>query len=269
MNKHCALIFFLSRKSKRFSDNSLVTYENCISNFLESTDHELSEIVIDDYLDWETIRLSRNVERNTLYTTRASCNSFFRFAVEEEILSINPLIGLRRIKLKKSIPRYLDDATVDGIKDAAKYNLRDSAIIDTLLVTGVRVSELINIKTELDYNPDLRQIHIRESKDLEERMVPITPTCRERIERSRNSRTDNSPYLFVNSKGNKLSRQGVAYIIKQYAEISGAKVNVTIHSFRHTFAHKLAIAGAPLELIAKLLGHKKLDMARRYTGPTR
>ncbi|MGC7872118.1 tyrosine-type recombinase/integrase [Desulfosporosinus sp. SYSU MS00001] len=268
MNKQATLIFYLARKSSRFSINTLSTYEKRISDFLESTDHELSEIVIDDYLEFEANKLMHGTDRSTLSTTRAACKSLINFALEEDVLAFNPLKGLRRTKLKKAIPRYLDDATVDGIKDAAKYNLRDSAIIHTLLVTGVRVSELIEI-TKSDCDMEHRQIHIRKSKDLEERMVPITPTCRERIERYINTRNDNAPYLFVNSKGGKISRQGVLYIVKQYAEMSGAKVNVTVHSFRHTFAHKLSKAGAPLEFIAKLLGHTRLDMARRYTGPTK
>lgn len=267
MNKQSALVYFLSRKSSRLSENTLLTYEKSISSFLFNTNHKLKELVLDDYIFWEEAEYEKGKERTTLSTNRASVKAFIRFCLDEEIITSNPLTGLGRSKLKKTVPRYLDAPTVQAIKDAAMHCLRDSAIIDTLLVTGVRVSELISIQKS-DYNKGLRQIHIRESKDLEERMVPITAACRERIEQYLSSRQDESPYLFVNTRGGKMTRQGILFLVKQYAEIGKVKVNVTVHSFRHTFAHNLAKAGAPLDLIAKLLGHKKLEMARRYTGPT-
>ena len=112
MNMQRTLIYFLSRKSSRFSANTLSTYENCLSNFIESTDNELSEIVIDDYLDWERKQLNSGKERSTLSFNRAACKAFINFAIEEELLASNPLIGLKRMKLKKAIPRYLDDMTI-------------------------------------------------------------------------------------------------------------------------------------------------------------
>jgi len=151
--------------------------------------------------------------------------------------------------------------------------LRNRAALETLFSTGVRISELLNIKTnEIDKTG---RIFIR-GKGKKERFVYLTPRARKHIEKYLEIRNDkHSPYLFVSCWGknikNKSEKLSSAYIqerIKRYRELLGINIPLSAHGIRHAFATYLAESGANPAAIQILLGHESLDTTTRYVHPS-
>jgi integrase/recombinase XerC len=161
-----------------------------------------------------------------------------------------------------SLPYYLSRRQLVLLQELTKESLRERAIVESLYATGVRISELLNIKID-DVKWDSRQIWIRKGKGNKERFVLFSHDCAERLKGYLNHRNFKSMYLFSNPKGVPLSRDLVELKFRQYTETLGFKV--TPHTMRHTFAAHLAEKGMDFAYIQELLGHANINSTRIYT----
>lgn len=256
----------------------ILQFENYISlKFKKKLDikNALSKDVFDEYLIY---LYDKEYRPATLARKLSSIKSFFIFLEDEKIISSNPVKFLKFPKLQRKIPKTLNQEIIDTMLDNSKnLSLRDSTIIELIYATGIRASELINIKiTDIDFNEATLRILGKGSK---ERIIPIHNLALKLIAKywkneiyNHNKLVKNKnikfkrDFLFLNIHGKKLTRQGLWYIIKTISKKLGLDINkISPHILRHTFATHLLYNGVPLRHLQELLGHSNISTTQIYT----
>ena len=215
-------------------------------------------------------RLYGKNKRVSISRKLASIRTFFEFLIRNGTIKSNPAKLVPTPKGEKRLPTFL---TVDEVVKLVEtpgsdnvYESRDRAILELLYSCGLRVSELVGINLN---NLDLISMSVKVlGKGNKERMVPLGSKASTAIKTYLRQRLDLKPeddYLFVNSRGGRLSTRSIDRIIKKYAAISGIPKNISPHVLRHTFATHLLGGGADLRAIQEMLGHKSLSTTQRYT----
>jgi integrase/recombinase XerD len=201
----------------------------------------------------------------------AALKSFYFYLTEMHVMASNPTLDLDPPRVNKQPPRALTEAQVTALLSApAEPNakgLRDRAMLEVMYATGIRVTELVTLDVR-DVNQEEGVLRI--GSGTRERTVPLTERAQvallEYITRARTGYGAQAEYgpLFVNPRGEQLTRQGVWLILKQYVKHAGIDTAVTPHSLRHSFAaHRLA-EGASLEQVQRMLGHAHLTTTQAY-----
>jgi integrase/recombinase XerD len=235
----------------------------------------LSKEVFDEYLIY---LYDKEYKPATLARKLSSVKSFLIFLEDEKIINSSPVKYLKFPKLERKIPKTLNQEIIDTMLDNSKnLSLRDSTIIELIYATGIRASELINIKiTDIDFNEATLRILGKGSK---ERIIPIHDLALKLISKywkneifNHNKKVNNKNIkfnrnlLFLNVQGEKLTRQGLWYIIKNISKKLGLDINnVSPHILRHTFATHLLYNGVPLRHLQELLGHSNISTTQIYT----
>ena len=235
----------------------------------------LSKEVFDEYLIY---LYDKEYKPATLARKLSSVKSFLIFLEDEKIINSSPVKYLKFPKLERKIPKTLNQEIIDTMLDNSKnLSLRDSTIIELIYATGIRASELINIKiTDIDFNEATLRILGKGSK---ERIIPIHDLALKLISKywkneifNHNKKVNNKNIkfnrnlLFLNVQGKKLTRQGLWYIIKNISKKLGLDINnVSPHILRHTFATHLLYNGVPLRHLQELLGHSNISTTQIYT----
>jgi integrase/recombinase XerD len=277
MDKELLLDDFLSYLAleRGLSDNTSRAYSVDMKKFyafIESKGLELSAVrrdLISDYLwsERERGRGSSTVARNL-----AVIKVFFRFLTREGHIREDPTEAMDSPKLWKRLPEVLSAAEVERLLEAAgaddPRSIRDRAILELLYASGLRISELDNLKI-LDVNLQVGFLKCG-GKGGKERIVPLGSKAAGAIERYlKSSRPKylkgNSDYLFLNRSGNKISRQSCWKMIKKYASLSGLKKLISPHTLRHSFATHLLERGADLRSVQEMLGHANISTTQIYT----
>ena len=200
----------------------------------------------------------------------ASVRTFFEFLIRRGEMKSNSAKLVPSPKGEKRLPTFL---TVDEVVKLVEapgsdnvYESRDRAILELLYSCGLRVSELVGINLN---DLDLESMSVKVlGKGNKERLVPLGSKASSAIKIYLIQRLDLKPkedYLFVNSRGGRLTTRSIDRIIKKYAAISGIPKNISPHVLRHTFATHLLGGGADLRTIQEMLGHKSLSTTQRYT----
>lgn len=247
--EHLTIMKSLSKLTIEAYIHDLKDFEFFLStkklSLLNSTSEDLIE-----YL--KTIKNPRTQNRHL-----SSINSFYNFCNDTFETVEKPKADFA--KLPKSLPKYLSNEQIlsnlqliDTTKELGK---RDYAIILFLYATGVRVSELIQIKKN-----DIEEnfIKVLYAKGAKQRVVPIAKIALQALYEYLNSRTIKSPHLFINYKGEPISRISIYKITKKY-------FNVSPHVFRHSYATSLILGGADLMVVSELLGHTNIETTQIYT----
>ena len=257
---------------KNYSIKTFENYNRDLSKFFRF----LKEYKINDIkkITKETIRLyflkqkNNNISNRTLGRYYSSLNSFFIYSIEHEYIDSNPLKFIDYPKYTKKIPEYIYDSQLEKLlnektSENIEIELRNKLIIYLLLDTGVRVSELVNIKVS-DIDIEERIIRVL-GKGSKERFVFFTSKTKELLVSYLSKRKENALVnnLLINYKGEKLTERSVQKIIK----LVGEKIGLDIHPhlLRHTFATDLLNKGADIRMIQELLGHENLDTTQIYT----
>jgi integrase/recombinase XerD len=204
----------------------------------------------------------------------SAVRGFHRFLVGEGLHDDDPTENIDTPKRSKNLPGVLSVAEVDAIlkqPDTRKpLGLRDRAMLEVLYATGVRVSELTNLKqSNLLFDTDLILVFGKGSK---ERLVPIGPSAIDWVTRyQRDARTHlakaglSQDVLFLNFRGGKLSRAAIRDLVVKYARAAGIKKEIHPHTFRHSFATHLLEGGADLRAVQEMLGHVDISTTQIYT----
>jgi integrase/recombinase XerD len=214
-------------------------------------------------------KLSSRTQARVLSALR----TFYRFLQEESLRQDNPALILQGPKSKRSLPKTLSGAEVESLirqpRPDSPPGLRDAAMIEVLYATGLRVSELISLTLDqLELEAHLLRTMGKGSK---ERLVPIGRTASELLLKYlQNGRAfflkgRSSPWVFVNARGGRLSRQGFWKILRHHAQKAGIMKRVSPHTLRHTFATHLLEGGADLRSIQTMLGHADISTTQIYT----
>lgn len=233
-------------------------------------------------VEYQDIRLlynfleDKHYSKNTIARHISSIRSFYKYLSFNKIINNNPFNMAHLPKKDKMLPKFLyynelmemfDSINLDNF-----YGKRNRCILEVLYATGVRVSELVNIKlSDIDFdNGTIKVI----GKGNKERIVYFLDYPKkymlDYIKNGRNVMLNNKPceYLFINKLGNKLTTRGVELIIKDIISKTSIKSNVTPHTIRHTFATHLLNEGCDIMSVKELLGHESLKATQVYTHIT-
>ena len=198
--------------------------------------------------------------------------NFYEFLVLEDLIDSNPCETVKSPKISSTLPHYLTEGEVNQLLNIdlkTHYDYRNKAMLELLYATGIRVSELINLKlTNIDLDEDLIRVLGKGSK---ERISPISDEAEKYlkiyIEEHRNFLLKNkdSEYIFINNFGNPISRQGFFKNLKQISKKQGIDKDISPHTLRHSYATHLLSHGADLRIIQELLGHSDIVTTQIYT----
>ena len=216
----------------------------------------------------------KKYEKKTISRHISTLRSFYKYLVNENIISKNPMLLISNPKLDKKLPNFLyyDELEILlNIPDKETIlGLRDALILEMLYSTGIRVSELINIKLK-DINFSDKKILIL-GKGSKERYVLYGNTLKQILDlylkNSRQKLNKNSEYLILNKNGNKITDRGVRLIISNILKKGELDYHVSPHTLRHTFATHMLDNGADLKSVQELLGHSNLSTTQVYTHIT-
>jgi integrase/recombinase XerD len=199
-----------------------------------------------------------------------SLRNFYSYLKNEELVKEVPKIEYKSSKNNRKLPQILTIEEVDKIikiveKDCSK-GIRDNALLELMYATGMKVSELISLNVE-DVNLDLNFVRCTDNKHFE-RLIPIGRSASRAISEYLEIRYKIAqcgvPNLFVNLNGNKLTRQGIWRIVKEYARQASIDKDVNLNTFRHSFAVHLLQNGANVRAVQKLLGNQVLTYMDTY-----
>jgi integrase/recombinase XerD len=206
----------------------------------------------------------------------ASLRGFYRYLLERGETASDPTLELESPKLLRALPRFLSDQEVEAllaVPDTAKpLGVRDRAMLETLYATGVRVSELVSLKTvDLRLDPGYVRVWGKGSK---ERVVPVGSQARAWLVRYLEGvrpRLDSrrAPELFLSVRGAGLTRQSLWILVKRYGLQAGIRSRLSPHVVRHSFATHLLEHGADLRAVQAMLGHSDISTTEIYTHITR
>lgn len=214
----------------------------------------------------------------TLARKIAAAKSFFKFLTDEHKVQSNPTDNIASLKVGRALPTPITVAQARRLLEApAKQNTpeakRDKAMLELLYASGMRVSELTSLNME---DIDVPGCFVRcFGKGHKERMIPIAPKAAqsigEYVKEARpkivQNRSDEKA-LFLNVRGERLTRQGLWQILKGYAKDANIEVEVTPHTLRHSFATHMLNGGADLRMVQELLGHANISTTQVYTHLT-
>ena len=261
--------------TKRTSYNTEVSYqrdlkkiavflqERGISSFTEVRERDLEEYM--RYMERE------NFASSTISRSVASIRALFHFFYKERRIESDPSDALRPPKVEKKAPEILTVSEVERLLRqpdvSTAKGLRDSAMLELLYATGMRVSELIHLEVK-DVN--LRLSFVTCHADHKERVIPIGSISRDALARylkeGRPSfvKGDGVQALFTNCSGKPMSRQGFWKVLKGYADEAGIQRDITPHTLRHSFAVHMLQNGADVRSVQEMLGHSDISTTQVY-----
>ena len=207
----------------------------------------------------------------------SSFRRFFRYIMREGLRDSDPTADIEMPRIGRSLPKTLTEDEVDALLNAPNTDEplghRDRAMLELLYATGLRVSELINLKqSQVNFNQGVLRIV---GKGDRERLIPLGEESQRwlrdfidgpRMEILLERQTD---YLFPTRRGDRMTRQAFWHIIKRYADKGGIRKKMSPHSLRHAFATHLLNRGADLRVVQLLLGHSDLSTTQIYTHVAR
>ncbi len=264
---------------RSLSENSIEAYEHDVEKFvqfLEFKKMELSPKQVElshlrEFLIWTNdLGMSARTQARVI----SGIKSFYKYLLVENILDIDPTTLLEAPRLGRKLPEVLSieeiNALIDGIDLSKNEGTRNKAMLETLYSSGLRVSELVNLKISTVFPREgfLKVI----GKGNKERIVPIGKVALKQIDiyltKVRSKVTpakEDVDTLFLNNRGKKLTRVMVFTIIKRLAIQINLGKNISPHTFRHSFATHLIDGGADLRAVQDMLGHESITTTEIYT----
>ncbi len=267
-------IYLLMGRS--LSNNTIENYLLDLNKFfayVKDAKLELNEIELKHLQDYLIELAEWGISTRSQARMISGLKSYFDFLENNEKIELNPTDLLEAPKIEMKIPEVLsldEIETIIAAVDLSKpLGQRNRAIIEVLYGSGIRVSELINLKiSNIFFDEGYMQV---EGKGNKQRLVPLSEESIKQINlwfldrNTLNIKRGHEDYLFLNQRGAQLTRAMIFTIVKQLAELTGIKKNISPHTFRHSFATHLLENGANLRAIQLLLGHESITTTEIYT----
>ena len=243
------------------SPKTIEQYERMAKKLFIALQKNYTDMTVSDLRYFLAYEKSRGVSNRTLENERVQISAFFAWLMEEELIQKNPCRSITPIRYTKEVKLPFSTIEIDAIRSACRTK-KERAIIEFLLSSGVRVSELCSIRIG-DVNFDTLSVIVREGKGSKQRTVYINELASKHLVEYLTDRNVSGDYLFYNKKREKLNPGGVRHILKTIEQRAGIS-NVHPHRFRRTFATGLANRGMEIQEIGKLLGHANLNTTLTY-----
>ena len=258
------------------SDNTIQSYKRDVSQYINylntSGITDISKTTKTTVLTYLLKLQNQGKASSTVSRTLASIRSFYLFIIQSGTKMKDPTKNLEAPHVEKKLPQILTPQQIDLLLEQPSGDepkgIRDKAMLELLYATGIKVSELINLKIK-EVNLSVGFVICRTDK--KERIIPIgniaKTALRSYIENARNTMIaqPDEEVLFVNCNGQHLSRQGFWKIVKQYGKQANINADITPHILRHSFAAHLLENGADLKSIQEMLGHSDISSTQVYS----
>ena len=257
---------------KGLSKNTIKAYEVDIERFIQW----LKQNNKSDYLNAKEIQINKyishlfktHLKSSSINRKISSIKAFYLFLMKKNILKVSPIAEIVTPKQEKYLPNSMSESEIEKLLKSPNTKLkiekRDRAMIEMLYATGMRISELVNLKiTNLDIQRCVVKVLGKGSK---ERLIPFGEVASEALNDYMKDRQDSSSKeIFLSNRGTKMSRQAFWSRMKVYLRREGLKDSISPHTLRHAFATHLLNRGADLRSVQLLLGHSDLSTTQIYT----
>ena len=264
------------RYQKNYSEDTINSYEEDLYEFFEFLDNKNIDVL---KVKYENIRdfLKQLDEKKNKATTisrkLSSLRGFYKFLINRDYTGVNPFTLIKTPRKEKRLPRFFYynelEEMFDSIDISNALGERNRLILEVLYASGVRVSELVNIKLKDINDEEIKVL----GKGNKERITRIGDYAREVLDLYlsdgyKELNTKNSEYLFLNKDGGKLTTRGVRYILDQVIKNTNVNKKISPHMLRHSFATHLLNEGCDILSVQELLGHESLTATAIYTHVT-
>ncbi|AKL97950.1 site-specific tyrosine recombinase XerD [Endomicrobium proavitum] len=258
---------------KGLAKNTALAYKSDLSKFfvyaqkkniaVENFEHN----DITDFL-WEI--KNEGLKPRSLYRMMETLRQFYKFLIVEELIKTNPTVYLTAPKIPEHLPGMLSSEEVDALLTSVsatdETNIRNRAMLELLYATGLRVSELINLKFS---NINLEECFLKVlGKGSKERLIPFGNKAKDFINvylKKRKPKSGEEDNIFITRLGKKISRIEFWRQLKNIAKNAGIVKNITPHTLRHSFASHLLSGGADIRFVQEMLGHSSISTTQIYT----
>jgi len=268
-------ISYLSSE-RRLSQNTIVSYSNdldqfhCFLNEHFNITSQISKVSFHIVRSWVANLFENGVQPRSINRKISTLKTFFKYLEREELIDVNPMLKVVGPKASKNLPLFVKENEIKLLLEEVAFDdgfigKRDKLIIEIFYLTGMRLTELINIKlTDLDFhNKSIKVI----GKRNKERIIPLSDSVLTSIQ-SFIHEFDLKEFLITNSKGNKVYSKLVYRVVRKYLSKITSINKKSPHILRHTFATHMLNNGADINAIKDLLGHSNLNATQVYTHNT-
>lgn len=272
-------------EEKKYAENTIAAYQNDLNQFFQFISQDMDGEKPENWTDIDKDAITRYIEHlkedsgytsSTVARKVAAIKSYFHFLMAEGVIKEDPTFTLDSPKVKKRLPKAISPGEIDRLlnapaEESGPKSQRDLALLEMLYASGMRVTELVSLDvSDVEFENNGGKVWVRGKRASKEREIPLNgkvlETLRIYIDNAREQlvHDPNEQAMFLNNRGQRLTRQGLWLIIKHYVETVGISSEVTPHTLRHSFAaHKLS-QGKSLQDIQKLLGHANISTTQVY-----
>jgi len=256
--------FIASLKEKKRSTATILAYSKDIGQLIDFLTGEgkssFSEVKTAD-LETFLKKMASSFTPKTISRKLNALKTFYRFLLNQGTVKEDSSAPIAHPRYEIKKPRILSKLEYRALRDVCRDDLRTSAIIEVLLQTGIRISELTNLSLE-DINNN--NLFIKPFESHEGREIPLNKAAKVALTRYLSNRPDKQEkIIFITKTGKPLLIRNIRNTIDRYFKEAGIK-DACLNDLRHTFIYHQLIAGAPLHLVSKLVGHKRLTSTKRY-----
>lgn len=262
---------------KRFSNHTVLAYSNDLTQFseyLEKT-YEIKEIGDINHTlirSWIVSMMDQRISPRSVNRKITTLKTFYKFLLRQQVVTENPMLKIQSPKTSKRLPVFVEKDNMNALLDTTEFGndfdgLRNKLIIELLYATGIRLSEVINLK-QANVNLKSAQLKVLGKRN-KERIVPFNDALKQLIsEYLEHPEVKSNDYLFVTRNGKKLYEKFVYRVVNRYLSEVTSIQKKSPHVLRHTFATHMLNNGADLNAIKELLGHANLSATQVYTHNT-
>lgn len=257
---------------KKYSQNTIASYQEELTLFEKYIKKDFLLISKKDIVNYMCYLKDKGNQEKTIAHFVTVLRSFYRFLEIEEYIKENPTEFISMPKIKKTLPNYLSKEEVNCLLDIElkdHYSYRNKAMLELMYATGLRTSELLQLKIH-DINIDYATIRIM-GKGRKERIVPIADYALHYFKlyldfyRNIFLKRKQSDYVFLNNRGERMTRQAFFKIVKKLALEKHIHTDISPHILRHSFATHMIENGADIRSVQELLGHASVSTTQVYT----
>lgn len=260
---------------KNYSELTKISYQKDLTEFSDFINKPTISATKDDIKAYLIYLFDKNEKNSTVSRHISSLKSFYKYLMSENYIDKNPALTIRYPKKEKNLPKFIKYNELDELFEISKngvFGQRNNLIIELMYSTGVRVSELVNIKlSDIDFEKS--QIKVL-GKGSYERYVFFGQYTFDALKIYINNlrksllKGKNNDYLILNKDGGKITTRSIAKIIDKMIMQTSIKTKVSPHTLRHTFATHLLENGCDLRSVQDMMGHKNINSTEVYTHVT-
>lgn len=256
INRYCACLSIGGK-----SEKTIQQYKRSLKRINQVICKPFTEYDVYDIRYYLALEKQKGISNVSLENTRSYISAFFKWMFRESIVDTNAMDTIPPIKVPREVKEPFSDVEIDMLRSGCS-SLKERALIEVLLSTGVRVNELSMMNID-DINFQTMTVHVRHGKGSKERITYISNVAKQHLVAYLSDRDNDAIPLFMNYRHKRLNAGGIRSILKTISKRSGVQ-NVHPHRFRRTFATGLSARGMDIQEIQRLLGHTSLNTTMKY-----